>query len=65
MSESKSDERIEAMVDDVVGIAEVWLKTAGTIAGTVLEAAGGGIRATVDALERLGHAVKEAAGERD
>ena len=65
MSESNNDERIDSMVDDVVGIGEAWLKTAGTIAGTALEATSEGLRATVEAMERLGNAVKEAVAERD
>ena len=65
MSESNHEERIDSMVDDVVRIGEAWLKTAGTIAGTALEATGEGLRATVEAMERLGNALKEAVAERD
>lgn len=63
--ENNNDERIDSMLDDVVGIGEAWLKAAGTITGTAIEAASEGLRATVDAMERLGSAVKEAAADRD
>lgn len=64
MDENTNDERIETMVDEVVGIGEAWLKVAGTLAGTAIEAVGEGLRGTLDALERLGTTVKDAADER-
>ncbi|MBW2267277.1 MAG: hypothetical protein JRH16_01780 [Deltaproteobacteria bacterium] len=65
MSERNNDERIETMVDELVGIGEAWLRTAGKVTGTAIEATGEGLRSTVDAIERLGTAVKEAVAERD
>ena len=65
MSESNNDERIDSMIDEAVGLGEVWLKTAGKIAGTAIEAAGEGLRSTSAAMERLGNAVRDAVAERD
>ena len=64
MSEQNIDERIDSIVHEVSGIGEAWLKTGGKIAGTALEATAEGLRSTVDAMERLGNALKEAVNER-
>ncbi len=65
MSERNDDERIDSMIEELMGIGEAWLRTAGKVTGTAIEATGEGLRATVDAIERLGSALKEAVAEHD
>lgn len=65
MSETTTEDRVEQALHEVVGISETWLKTAGKIAETAIEATGEGLRATLAAVERLGEALWEAGSERD